>query len=112
MFGYTAEEMINHNVNMITPKNIRSYHDGYIRRYLETGEKRMIGIGREEIGRRKDSSTFHLHLSVGEFEIAGQRKFAGIMHDISDRKALEKYRLAKSRNSKPREKCVSRQYES
>ena len=96
MFDYVAEEVVNHNVNMLTAENIRSHHDGYIRHYLETGEKRIIGIGREVIGQRKDGSTFHLHLSVGEFEIAGRRKFAGILHDISDRKEVEeKYRLAK-----------------
>jgi PAS domain S-box-containing protein len=96
MFDYAAEEVINHNVKMITTDNIRPHHDSYIRRYLKTDEKRITGIGREVIARRKDGSTFYIHLSVGEFEIAGQRKFAGVMNDISDRKAVEeKYRLAK-----------------
>ena len=60
MFGYTIEELVNHNVKMLTPENIRPHHDGYIQRYLETGEKRIIGIGREVIGQRRDGSTFHL----------------------------------------------------
>jgi len=96
MFDYAAEEVINRNVSMLTPDEVRPHHDSYIQRYLETGEKRIIGIGRETFGRRKDGSIFHLHLDVGEFEIAGQRKFAGILHDITDRKeAEEKYLQAK-----------------
>ena len=89
LFGYTASAVLGRNVNMLMPEPFHSEHDAYMSRYLTTGEKRIIGIGREVVGQRKDGSTFPVHLSVGEMTIEGERKFTGILHDLSARVALE-----------------------
>ena len=89
IFGYTAEEMIGQPVNMLMPNPYRDQHDGYIARYLETGERKIIGIGRETVARRKDGSIFPVDLSVGEVRLASGRIFTGIIRDITDRKFLE-----------------------
>jgi PAS domain S-box-containing protein len=89
LFGYTAEEVIGRNVNVLMPSPDREAHDGYIDRYLTTGERRIIGTGREVLGRRRDGTTFPLHLSVGEMVVDGERKFTGMLHDLSARVALE-----------------------
>jgi PAS domain S-box-containing protein len=90
IFGYSAPEMVGNNVSMLMPARYRSGHDGYLARYLETGEKRVIGIGREVEGQRKDGSVFSLELSVGETILGGTRNFTGILRDISDRKQAER----------------------
>src|SRR4029079_12629685 len=64
-------------------------HDGYLSRYLATGEAQIIGIGREVTGRRRDGTTFPPHLSVGQMSVDGVRKFTGILHDLTERVALE-----------------------
>jgi PAS domain S-box-containing protein len=92
IFGYRRDELIGHNVRMLMPTEHRERHDGYLRNYLETGEARIIGIGREVIGVRKDGSTVPLFLGVSEFSVAGQRHFAGILRDISELKAGERQR--------------------
>jgi PAS domain S-box-containing protein len=89
LFGYSAHEVRGQNVKMLMPAPYRDEHDQYIARYRQTGEKRIIGIGREVTGRRKDGTTFPLHLSVGETRINGEPKFTGILHDLTDRVALE-----------------------
>jgi two-component system sensor kinase FixL len=89
LFGYTAEEAIGHNVKMLMPSPYHAEHDGYLARYRATGERRIIGIGREVLGRRKNGTTFAMYLSVGEGEFRGERIFLGIVHDISERKADE-----------------------
>ena len=89
MFGFALQEVIGRNVHMLMPQPYRDEHDGYMGRYLATGEKRIIGIGREVTGRRKDGTTFPLHLSVGEMLIDGEPKFTGILHDLSARVQLE-----------------------
>ena len=59
---------------------------GYLARYLRTGEARIIGIGREVTGRRKDGSEVPLFLSIGEFRLEGERRFTGILRDITERR--------------------------
>jgi PAS domain S-box-containing protein len=89
LFGYDASELIGQNVKMLMPEPYRGEHDGYISSYVGTGVKKIIGIGREVSGRRKDGTTFPLHLSVSEFEADGRRYFTGMIHDISDRMHVE-----------------------
>ncbi|MBI2478885.1 MAG: PAS domain S-box protein, partial [Planctomycetia bacterium] len=91
MFGYTQGELIGQNVKMLMPSPYCDEHDGYIARYLATGQPRIIGIGREVIGRRKDGSTFPMGLSVSEVGQLGL--FTGIVHDISGRRELQKHVL-------------------
>jgi PAS domain S-box-containing protein len=93
LFGYEADEVVGRNINMLMPPPTRDEHDGYLRRYFETGEKKIIGIGREVVGRRKDGSTVSLDLSIGEVSIGDTRAFVGVMRDISERKLLERQRL-------------------
>jgi PAS domain S-box-containing protein len=89
LFRYQAEEVIGQNVRMLMPEPYRSGHDGYIRNFLTTSEKKIIGIGREVIGRRKDGSTFPMDLSVGEAKQDGSSIFVGVIHDLTDRKRTE-----------------------
>ncbi|MCM3881983.1 MAG: PAS domain S-box protein [Vicinamibacterales bacterium] len=96
LFGYKLSEVIGRNVNMLMPSPDHERHDGYIHRYLATGQQSIIGIGREVTGRRKDGTTFPLHLSVGEMKTSEGRSFTGILHDLSDRVILEQ-RLAEQK---------------
>ena len=86
LFGYTREEVLGKNVKMLMPPPYHAEHDGYLANYRETGERRIIGIGREVAGRRKNGTTFSMYLSVGETKIDGKRLFVGIAHDVSERK--------------------------
>jgi two-component system sensor kinase FixL len=86
LFGYKPDQVLGQNVSMLMPEPYRSAHDGYIGHYVDTGEKRIIGIGREVQGRRQDGTIFPMYLSVGEGTLRGRRIFVGIVHDISDRK--------------------------
>lgn len=97
LFGYTEEEVIGHNVRMLMPEPNHSRHPGYIKRYLETGEKHIIGKGREVVGKKKDGILFPLRLSIGEAELDGKRVFSAILTDISERKAFEEKLLDQSR---------------
>lgn len=87
LFGYQASEAIGKNVKQLMPPPYRDEHDIYLGNYLRTGERKIIGIGREVIGQRKDGSTFPMELSVGEASHEGERLFVGIIRDISERKA-------------------------
>jgi PAS domain S-box-containing protein len=89
LFGYTAQDVVGHNVDMLMPSPYHEEHDTYLARYLATGRAKIIGVGREVQGRRKDGTTFPLHLSVGEMTIQGERKFTGILHDLTGRVQLE-----------------------
>ncbi len=89
IFGYRAAEVIGHNVSMLMPSPYREKHDQYLDNYLTTRRKKIIGIGREVEGRRKDGTTFPLELSVGEVTAGHGRTFTGIVRDISDRKQAE-----------------------
>jgi len=89
LFGYHRNEVMGKNVKMLMPDPYRSEHDQYMRNYLETGKRRIIGIGREVVGRRKDGSTFPLDLAVSEIRLPHRRLFAGIIRDLTERKRLE-----------------------
>jgi PAS domain S-box-containing protein len=89
LFGYNAAELIGRNVKVLMPEPYKAEHDGYIANYLQTAVRKIIGIGREVSGRRKNGTTFPLHLSVSEFSANGHRYFTGMIHDLSDRKHVE-----------------------
>jgi PAS domain S-box-containing protein len=89
LFKYRADEVIGQNVKMLMPTSYRSEHDTYVRNFLETGERKIIGIGREVVGECKDGSTFPMDLSVGEAKQDGESIFVGIIHDLTSRKRTE-----------------------
>ncbi len=89
IFGYDADEVIGENVEILMPQPYRDEHDEYLRSYRETGRRKIIGIGREVVGRRKDGSTFPLDLAVSEVHISDRRLFTGLVRDITDRRKLE-----------------------
>lgn len=89
MFGYTQGDLLGRNVDVLMPADVGVQHDGYIRRYLETGERHIIGIGREVDGLRRDGRTFPLALSISEMRVAGERRFVGVMRDITARRRAE-----------------------
>nr|WP_075090156.1 PAS domain S-box protein [Verrucomicrobium spinosum] len=102
MFGYVTEEMIGRNVSMLMPSPYREQHDGYLGNYLRTGERKIIGIGRETLAQRKDGTIFPMDLSVGEVKLPRGRIFAGIIRDITDRKELEQQILGISEEAQHR----------
>lgn len=89
-FGWSAEEVVGRNVSMLMPEPYRSAHDGYVMRYLTTGERRIIGIGRVVVGARKDGSTFPMELAVGEMVSGDRRFFTGFVRDLTERQAAER----------------------
>ena len=89
MFGYSAAEMIGSNVKMLMPSPDRERHDAYLANYLRTGQRKIIGIGREVSGRRKDGTLFPMDLSVSEIVLNGRRMFLGLVHDVTERKRAE-----------------------
>lgn len=89
MFGWSASEVLGRNVKMLMPSPFRAQHDGYLSRYLDTGERRIIGIGRIVVGERKDGSTFPMELAVGEVRSERGRVFTGFVRDLTERQATE-----------------------
>jgi PAS domain S-box-containing protein len=89
MFGYPAGEVVGSNVSCLMPEPYAAEHDRYLSRYLATGERRIIGIGREVLGRRKDGTTFPIDLAVGEADTPHGRVFSGIVRDLTGRKRAE-----------------------
>lgn len=88
-FGYAANEVMGQNVKLLMPEPYHGQHDGYLERYIATGEKKIIGIGREVVGLRKDGSTFPMDLAVSQMELGAERHFTGIVRDITMRKETE-----------------------
>jgi two-component system sensor kinase FixL len=89
LFDYAAADVIGSNVKMLMPSPYRENHDGYLMRYLTTGERRIIGIGRVVVGERRDGSTFPMELAVGEMRSRSRRYFTGFIRDLSERQVTE-----------------------
>ena len=89
LFGCTTTEMVGKNVKLLMPSPYREGHDSYIERYLRTGQRRIIGIGRVVVGERKDGSTFPMELAVGEMISGTQRYFTGFIRDLTERQKTE-----------------------
>ena len=89
MFGFDPQEVAGRNVSMLMPEPYRSAHDGYMERYLRTGEARIIGLGREVRARRKDGTEFPCDLAVGRVKGIDPPRFVGFIRDISERRRAE-----------------------
>lgn len=90
LFGYSADEVNGRNVSILMPSPHREQHDSHIARYLATGERRIIGVGRVVIGQRKDGTMFPIELAVGEAKIEGRRLFTGFVRDLTERQERER----------------------
>jgi two-component system sensor kinase FixL len=90
LFGWSAAEVVRRNIRDLMPAPYREAHDGYLERYLTTGERRIIGVGRVVVGERKDGSTFPMELSVGEMRSGAHRYFTGFVRDLTGPQATER----------------------
>jgi len=88
-FGYTEPEAIGKNISELMPEPDRSRHDGYLARYLKTGERHIIGIGRIVTGMRKDGTTFPMHLTIGEMQSGGKPYFTGFVRDLTEQQQTQ-----------------------
>ena len=102
LFGYPSKEVVGKNVKVLMPDPYKAEHDDYMDHYLETGERKIIGIGREVTGRRKDGSTFPMYLAVSEVKLPNQHLFTGIVRDISEQRRLEQEVLRISEHERQR----------
>jgi two-component system sensor kinase FixL len=89
LFGYPPEAVVGQNVKMLMPEPYHEEHDGYLANYRKTAERRIIGIGREVVGRRQDGSTFPMYLSVGEGTLDAEKIYVGIIHDLTSYQEAE-----------------------
>jgi two-component system, LuxR family, sensor kinase FixL len=89
VFGYTAAEVVGQNVKLLMPSPYHEEHDDYLQRYLRAGERRIIGMGREVTGRRKDGTTFPMDLAVNDTLLEGRHLFTGIIRDLTEEKDAE-----------------------
>ena len=89
LFGYKFDEMEGRNVKMLMPSPYQEHHDEYLDNYRRTGDKKIIGIGRDVVGLRKDGTAFPIHLAVSEMWIGEKRMFTGLVHDITESKQAE-----------------------
>ena len=89
LFGYTSQEAIGQNVSLIMPPEFSASHDRFMNNYHRTGERRIIGIGREVSGMHRDGTVFPLELSVGEAKTAEGRQYIGVLRDLRSRRAVE-----------------------
>jgi two-component system, LuxR family, sensor kinase FixL len=90
LFGYCAGDVLDQPVNILMPSPYREEHDGYLRRHLTTGERRIIGIGRVVVGQRRDGTTFPMELAVGVVDVPGEKMFAGFIRDLTERQDRER----------------------
>lgn len=92
LFGYTQEEVLGKNVKILMPEPYHGEHDGYLKHYQETGQRKIIGIGREVHGKRKDGTAFHIDLRVSEVMVPNRKLYMGMFRDITERKHEEQVR--------------------
>ena len=90
IFGYGSDELIGQNVNILMPEPYRSAHDSYLHNHLTTGERKVIGAGREVEGLRKNGETFPLELGVSEIDVGGRQLFTGVVRDVTERKRVDR----------------------
>lgn len=89
LFGYTAQEAVGRNVSLLMPQPYGGQHDAFLARYMATGEKRIIGVGRLVVGQRRDGSTFPMELAVGEMRSGERRFFTGFVRDLTERQQTQ-----------------------